>query len=359
MVNSREASGFSDNPFMIGYDNRIFERDETLGFRFPDGKLITATGFVLLEEIIEYIQPRTGYPTYLNIGDSSTSGWDSNRTFKGNQDSHAPFFSYKTYSILLEEELFANVINAGVPGFTSYQGKKYLELLLKKLSRSGVKVDYVTIYFGNNDGTYNHYEDKVRLDAKVASEFSNGERVTVEDFKRNVISMIETCRDYGIRPIVIVPPVHYDWEPGIRSDKHREESLEVLRNLGDSVLAMELERARALYEQGRFKESCEADRVLPRLKWAYRKALLQIARRTKTPVIDVQYQIPPTYNNDYFADYCHPLEKVNQMIVDDLKKIRNRDLFHKPFSMRFKDFFRRRMRRTSADSPPTDIYTLY
>lgn len=362
MVNSREvsgASGFSDNPFMIGYDNRIFERDETLGFRFPEQKLITATGFVLLEEIIDYITLRTGYPTYLNLGDSSTSGWDSNRTFKGNQDSHAPFFCYKTYSVLLEEQLFANVINAGVPGYTSYQGKKYLELLLKKLLRSGVNVDYVTIYFGNNDGTYNQYEDKVRLDAKVVSEFSNGERVTVKDFKRNVRCMIETCRDYGVKPILIVPSIHYDWEPGIRSDKHREESLEVLRNLGNSALAMELERARALYGQGRFKESCEADRVLPRLKLVYRKALLQIARHTKIHLIDVQHQIPLTNNADYFADYCHPLEKINQMIVDELKKIRYRDLFHRPFRMRVWDFFRRQTRRASPQSPPTDIYTLY
>ncbi|MBI5389779.1 SGNH/GDSL hydrolase family protein, partial [Candidatus Woesearchaeota archaeon] len=195
MVNKNEGDVFSDNPLMIGYNNRIFEGDETLGFRFPDGKLITSQSFAPLEEIIRGV--RTGYPTFLNIGDSSTSGWNSNRTFKGNQDQNAPFFSYKTYSKLLEEQLFANVFNAGVPGYTSHQGKKSLHLLLKKIAKSGIKVDYVTIYLGNNDCTYNQCEDRVRLDAEIPSESSRGERVTVEDYKRNIREMIETCRAYG------------------------------------------------------------------------------------------------------------------------------------------------------------------
>ncbi|MBI3032444.1 hypothetical protein HYY69_03130 [Candidatus Woesearchaeota archaeon] len=357
MGNDNLASGFSSNPFMVGYDNRIFEEDETLGFRFPGGRLISSKGFVLLEEIIRGV--RTGYPTFLNMGDSSTSGWDSNRIFKGNQDPNAPFFGYKTYPTLLEEQLFAHVFNGGVPGYTSYQGKKYLELLLKKLSRSGVTVDYVTIYFGNNDCTYNQYEDKVRLDAKIPSESSRGERVTVEDYKRNIKCMIETCCEYGVKPILIVPPVHYDWEPGVRSDKYREESLEILGNLGDSQLAQELERACVLFEQSKFQQSSEADRVLPRLKLAYRKALLQAARETRTDLIDVQRQIPLTDNKEYFADYCHPLETVNQMIVDKIKKIRDRDLFHKPLKRRIREFFKRRVHSKSPNQPPTDIYTLY
>ena len=124
---------FSDNPFMIGYDNHIFEGDETLGFRFPESRLISCDKFVTLEEIVKNI--RRGEPIFLNIGDSSTSGWDSNRTFKGNQDVNAPFFSYKTYSDLLQEKLMANVLNAGVPGYTSYQGRRYLELLLRNLAK--------------------------------------------------------------------------------------------------------------------------------------------------------------------------------------------------------------------------------
>ena len=359
MTNKTKRNGFSENPFMIGYDNKIFEGDETLGFRFPDGKLITSQSFAPFEEIVRGV--RTGYPTFLNIGDSSTSGWDSNRTFKGNQDPNAPFFSYKTYSTLLEEQLFANVFNAGVPGYTSHQGKKYLDLLLKKLSRSRVQVDYVTIYLGNNDCTYNQHEDRVRLDAKIFSESSRGERVTVEDYKRNIRSMIETCIDYGVKPILIVPAIHYDWEPGIRADKHREESLEVLRNLGNSQLAKELERARTLYETSKYEHSCETDRVLPRLKSRYRKALLKIAKQTRVvDLIDVQKQIPLTNNDEYFADYCHPLEKTNQMIVDRIREIRNRDLFYRPILKRIKDFLGLgSIKKKPTDGPAPDIYTIY
>lgn len=348
---------FSDNQFMLGYDHRIFEADETLGFRFPEGRLITSTEFITLEEVVKRIRSRTGYPSFLNIGDSSTSGWDSNKTFKGNQDPNAPFFSYKTYSTLLEEQLFANVINAGVPGYTSHQGKVYLELLLKKLSRSGLKIDYVTIYFGNNDCTYNQSEDRLRLEAKIPSRSSRGERVTVEDYHKNLKSMIETCRDYGIKPILIIPLIHYDWEPGIRADKYREESLKVLRNLGNSPLAQELERAGVLYEKSKFKSSCETDRVLPRLKSAYRKAILRAARETRTDLINVQSQIPLTNNEEYFADYCHPLEKVNQMIVDKIKEIRTRDLFHKPILEKIKEFMGYFKKDNPDDgSPPPNIY---
>ncbi len=349
-----EQEPFSENPVMIGYDNRIFEGDETLGFKFPDGRLITSKGFVSLDELIS--KTIKCYPVFLNIGDSSTSGWDSNRIFKGSEDLNAAFFSYKTYSDLLQEQLGSNVINAGVPGYTSYQGRRYLEILLKKLFKSRVRVDYVTIYFGNNDCTYNQYEDKVKLDAKMPSASSRGERVNVEDFRQNLRYMIELCREYGARPILIIPPAHYDWEPGIRADKYREESLKILQNLGNGQLAQELEKARSLYEQCKFKQSCDTDRVLPRLKSAYRKALLQVARTTKTDMINVQSQIPLTDNAEYFADYCHPLERTNQMIVDRIKEIRHRDLFHKPLLRRIKDAFKSDKGVKPRDGPPPNIY---
>jgi len=355
-----ENNGFSNNPFMIGYDNRIFEGDEDLGFKFPEDRVISRRGFVSLDEVIQKPRGNTGYPTILNIGDSSTSGWDSNRTFKGNEDPNAPFFNYKTYSDLMEEQLFANVINAGVPGYTTHQGRKNLELLLKRLANEDLKVDYITIYLGNNDCTYNQIEDRVRIDRKQPSEGNSGERVSVTDYKKNLRSMIETAREYGVKPILIVPPVHYDWEPGIRADKHREESVEILKQLGDCPLAKEIQKAKELYDQGRYEQACQTDRVLPRLKKEYRNALIQVARETKTDVIDVQSKLPLTDNSEYFADYCHPLEKVNQMIVDRFREIRNKDLFHKPILNRIKNWFRGLyQQRENAGGPPSDIYTIY
>lgn len=329
---SLETNGFSNNPFMIGYDSQIFEGDEDLGFKFPQGKLISSRGFKSLEESV--VRIRSGYPTFLNMGDSSTSGWNSNNVYRGNQNPNAPFFSYKTYSELLEEQLFANVLNAGIPGYTSHQGKKYLEKLLKVLAKKDALPDYVTIYFGNNDGTYNQIEDKVRLDGKLPSENSTGERVTVKDYEINMASMIQICRNYGSKPILIVPPVHYDWETGIRSNQHRNESLIVLEKLSNTTIANELEIARKLYLKGRYKNACEMDRVLPRLKEDYKKTLHKIARTTGTAIIDIQKNIPLTRNEEYFADYCHPLEKTNQMIVDEIKKLRSKDIMRKQTKLR-------------------------
>jgi lysophospholipase L1-like esterase len=356
-----EDNGFSNNPFMIGYDNRIFEGDDNLGFKFPGDRLISKEGFVELDKIIIKVMKNTGYPVILNMGDSSTSGWDSNKTFKGNENLNAPFFNYKTYSDLLEEQLFANVINAGVPGYTTYQGRKSLEILLKRLATEEVKADYVTIYFGNNDCTYNQIEDKVRIDRKKPSSRNRGERVSLADYKRNIKSMIKTAREYGVKPILIVPPVHHDWEPGIRADKHREESVEILKQLGDSPLAKELQTAKGLYIQGKYRQACEKDRVLPRLKEKYRKALICLARETKTCMIDIQGNIPLTDNSDYFADYCHPIEKTNQMIVDRFIKIRNKDIFHKPFLSKIKDWFKILYQENIKDAgrPPKDTYTMY
>jgi lysophospholipase L1-like esterase len=361
-VKSEEVSGFSDNPFMIGYDSRIFEEDEDFGFKFPEGKIITEDCFVDLDFIIQNTKRNTGYPVILNMGDSSTSGWNGNKVFQGNEDPNTPFFTYKTYSdILREHPTYQKTINAGVPGYTSLQGRKYLERLLKRLSREGIHVDYVTFYFGNNDSTYNGLEDKVRLEGKAESPQADGERVTIKDFERNLESMINTAREYGAKPIIIIPPIHYDWEPGIRSDDHREESLEALKKIEGTELARELDSARKAYEKRDYKKSCELDRVIPRLKPPYRKALRKIGRKTRTPIIDVQKRIPFTDNAEYFADYCHPLGKINRAISEQIDAIINKYLFHKSISERVKEFINTLKKNKKGDSraPPSDIYTLH
>lgn len=357
-----EEKGFSDNPFMIGYDNRMYEGDRDLGFRFPEGRLVSSKEFVSLNSTIEDVRGKTGYPVILNIGDSSTSGWNGNKVFKGNKDPNAPFFTYKTYSDLMRKDpTYQNTINAGVPGYTSLQGRKYLKRLLKRFAMKGVQVDYVTIYFGNNDATYNQYEDKVRLDVKKESSNTRGERVSIRDYQKNLESMIDTAQEYGVKPILISPPIHYDWEPGIRSVEHREESLKTLKELKNTNLRKEVETARRLYMQGKYKEACEKDRVLPRIKGQYKRALKKVARKTRIPIIEVQRIIPLTDNDKYFIDYCHPLEKINQVIADSVKQIRNKDIFHVPIKRRIGNLISnfKVKERYNRDTIPSDIYTVY
>ncbi len=358
-----EAKAFSNNSFMIGYDNQIFEEDEILGFRFPQGKLIHSSDFIELETILAQVKRNTGYITVLNIGDSSTSGWNGDKTFQGNTNPNAPFFTYKTYSDLMRDSLFANVINAGVPGYSSLQGRKYLEKLLRQICKAGVSLDYVTIYFGNNDCTYNQYEDKFRLDFKKESLASQGDRVSLEDYEINLKSMIDIIKDYGVKPVLIVPPVHYDWEPGIRSTKYRNEFEVAMQKVDNARLKEELLTARRLFSLGRYEEACELDRVLPRLKERYKQVIIRVAKKTKTQMIDVQNNISLIDNAEYFVDYCHPTEKTNMLIVQKFKEIISKDMFNQSLRIKLKNMldklFTKSNIKRDKDQPPQNIYSLY
>lgn len=314
---------FSRNPFMMGYDSRIFERDKELGFRFPEGRLISSNNFANLEEVVSSIEEKDS--VFLNMGDSSTSGWNSDMVFKGQKDPNAAFFTYQTYSDMLGRQTNCVAINAGVPGYTSYQGKKYLKRILEKTSSMGISIDYVTLYFGNNDCTYNEVEDKVQLDKEKPSKTNTkGYRVTLQDYQKNMSDMIQLCRDYGAKPIIIVPPRHYDWSPGVRSTLHKDEFCLALKSLRNRDTKKDLLISLDEYKKGNYKSATQYDRVLPRIKEEYVSGLKKIAEDTKTEFVDVQEIIPLTNNSRYFSDYCHPIEKTNQYIVDGINKIAQR-----------------------------------
>ena len=365
-------SGFSHNPFMMGYDSKIYDGDDNLGFVFPKKKLITPTEFVSVEDIIENIEPRDRI--VINMGDSSTSGWNSNRIYRGNKNPNAPFFTYKTYSQLMEEQTDLKVVNGGVPGYSSLQGKKYLEQLLRRFASEGIDVDFTTFYFGNNDATYNKEEDKVRLNRKKSTPESDGYRVSVEDYRRNLRDMVETTRDYDARPILIMPVVHYDWEPCIRSGYHKSEFGEALDELADKKVRKELERALREFKAGNYGSALELDMVLPRIKLRYQHILREIAREMNVPLIDIQAEIPRTDNSEYFADYCHPLEPTNQMITDKFFEVtgiekgqrRTKDAFKLPLKYRILEgvvdllgCFVKHKSRKGGNEPPSRIYTTY
>lgn len=75
----------------------------------------------------------------------------------------------------------------------------------------------------------------------------------------------------------------------------------------------------------------------------------------------MQHRIPLENNPEYFADYCHPLERVNQMIVDELSKIRLRDVFRSPSIIEIikKSFGRKSKSRGEKTDIPKDTYTFY
>ena len=252
--------------------------------------------------------------------------------------------------------------------------KKYLEQLLRRFASEGIDVDFTTFYFGNNDATYNKEEDKVRLNRKKSTPESDGYRVSVEDYRRNLRDMVETTRDYDARPILIMPVVHYDWEPGIRSGYHKSEFGEALDELADKKVRKELERALREFKAGNYGNALELDMVLPRIKLRYQHILREIAREMNVPLIDIQAEIPRTDNSEYFADYCHPLEPTNQMITDKFFEVtgiekgqrRTKDAFKLPLKYRiiegvvdFLGCFVKHKSRKGGNEPPSRIYTTY
>ena len=149
--------GFKLNPYFRQLDGDDVDNNKTYYIGVDNKKLQT------LDEIIDALDSHR--KIVLNVGDSSTTGWDSdiitlNKLYLNNAPNGigfrpmSPFFRYKTYSDLLAENGLS-VINAGVPGYTSLIGKTQLRTLLSELQSRNVRVDYVTIYFGNNDSASN------------------------------------------------------------------------------------------------------------------------------------------------------------------------------------------------------------
>jgi len=315
------SAKFADNPFLVGHDNPIFQPDSELGFLVHSGKFVGDTSFQTYEDIKPTLA-RDAFSsiTVLNMGDSSTSGWQSDHIEQNTKiDPLSPYFQYKTYSDLMRERGL-KVVNAGASGYSSHQGKKYLEQLLKKFAADKIFFNFVTLYFGNNDAVFSTIEDRVSIDNMTSSIDANYHRVTPTDFTENVTSMVSTIKKYGATPAIIVPVRNYDWQPGIRSEKHPEEFEKAITKLVDP-LRKELVAAKKLFDSKKIEKAYEMDRFLPRIKKPYVNILRKIARQKNVALIDVQSKLSSKKNKEYFCDYCHPLEPINTLIVEDFLRI--------------------------------------
>lgn len=346
MNNSKEKIGpFSDNPIMIGYDNRLFDFDAEFGYVFPNNQLVDEKGFIAFEDKIAALKKRDNKNfLVLNIGDSSVSGWNSDNVYKGCPDPTAALFSYKTYSDILENKYSVDVINAGVPGYTTYQAKKYTVTILKALARNEIFVDYVSTYLGNNDCAFNGLlEDKTRIDYKAVSQNEILTRVSEADFIRNYEELLGTIKDYGAMPVVLIPALNYRGRPGLRSKKYIEEFQRQIKEFfHEKVRSMFFEAERA-YQSGNYELALEKDLLLPRIKNGYKKILESLISQQNTLFIDAHEFIKD--END-FVDYCHPTEKVNEQIAKAISGLlKNKNTAY--------------VRKIDVQDLPADTYTLY
>lgn len=352
-----------DNPIM---KNQItgnqFVEDKRGEIRLK-GNFVGETGYVSLDDVVQEVRD-SRKSIILNIGDSSTSGWDSdvvslNREIKQRKgllydqekDAIFPIFNYRTYSDCLRD-IVGNqyvVVNAGVPTHTSLNGLRRLKELVKDFRRAGVTIDYVTAYYGNNDSVCNgNVEEKNRVGifgklrrilSPVDQDYQIVTRTNVEDFAKNMREIAHYCRVNNIFPILIEPAVPLYWEPGRRVKRKTEfdEDDAAIRAVPSRVemfyraACIRWENGNKAFEEGAteraikfYEEAKEKDYITPRIKNHHVQALQYVSTAESVPL--VQVDIPRDRNDGkkgegYFGDYCHPIERANKLYAEEIRRV--------------------------------------
>ncbi len=262
----------------------VFLRDRTLFWRFQPDRMVTSKYFEGKTYRINTLGLR-GDDIPLNktkkriitLGNSCTFGW-------GLSDD-------SIYPTGLEKNLDSRyeVINGGIPGYTSYQGRRFFESDLVRL-----KPDIVTFMFSWNDhwaaasqiadkdqqfppeviidlqnffARFQFYRliKKVLLSAVETSPDSTFDRqnivyrVGVEDYAFNMKALCDRAREVGAIPILLtspIPDLAKYYPPGVRSPLHayHEKYNQAVRNLAESQnialvdLAQEFDREENLWD---------------------------------------------------------------------------------------------------------------
>ena len=135
------------------------------------------------------------------------------------------FLGRKLYADFLYEKLTEDnpgikfeIINASVPGYTSFQGKNALSQLVQ------YKPHYVCIYFGWNDHWIlpSGYSDQFHYDLIHSLKFMQlakimfarltdmrDYRVPIESYQQNLLSMAAELKENGAIPVMIAAPAGY------------------------------------------------------------------------------------------------------------------------------------------------------
>jgi lysophospholipase L1-like esterase len=262
----------------------VFQKDRDLFWRFRPGQVVTSKFFEgktyrinslgLRGDEINSIKTKK---RIIALGNSCTFGWRMS-----DQETYA-----NRLEALLDGEY--EVINAGIPGYTSLQGKRFFERELIHL-----KPDIVLILFAWNDhwAAANQIADKDQkfpprlvitcqnflsrfhsyrllkklllstIEADPDSLFNRQApvyRVGLEDFRQNLMEICRLARSHGAIPILLtspIPSLTTYYPPGSRSPMHRyhEKYNQVIRDLSISEdihlvdLAREFDRYNDLYD---------------------------------------------------------------------------------------------------------------
>jgi lysophospholipase L1-like esterase len=203
----------------------------------------------------------------------------------------------ETYAKQLEQALDTasstgdfEVINCGVPGYSTFQG-----LPMLKEYQPILKPDFVTICYGWNDHWAAGFdiEDKdQRMPPQFVLDFQNTlsasyayrslkylllsnyekqqeytynreaprYRVSLDDYRANLSAMIQFCRDNGIRPILITSPAG-DADPGIENlmEQYHEHYNAAVRAVSASLNVPLVDAARIFEDHPEFYDNPKDD----------------------------------------------------------------------------------------------------
>lgn len=231
---------YKDQSFPLNRDidfTEYYKFDSQLFWRFRANQTIDSRTFSAINYRInshgmrgpEFTEQPTGY-RILTVGNSCTFGWGVEEN---------SIWARQLETILRKQfpEKGIKVINAGVPGYSSLQGKRYFENELLAL-----KPNMVVIMLGWNDqwtagrgiqdkeqpeplavlvalqNSLNRFKLYAFLrklilsntEAMVAvrlDDLSEPRRVSLSDFAFNLKAIVRTARQNNIQPILLVPPV--------------------------------------------------------------------------------------------------------------------------------------------------------
>lgn len=229
----------------------FFRRDHNLFWKFRPNQVIRSNFIVEGEYRINFFGLRNkefsekkpeGVLRIICLGNSNTFGW------KQKEEDAYPQQLQKLFDAN-RPELKLEVINAGITGYSSYQGKIFLREKILKL-----QPDLVTVNYGWNDllpAKFGIQDKEQKLPPQWVLDIQNlfsrttlyqvlkslwvgsfakregikkgAARVSLPDFQQNLIEIERTCRENGVPVVFLTNPIasiEAFWGPGKTSKVH-------------------------------------------------------------------------------------------------------------------------------------------
>jgi lysophospholipase L1-like esterase len=271
---------------------KLFQQDEELFWKtIPDTEFTNTQGFRGEQDVT--LANRNGAIRILILGDSCS------------------FLGRKLYVDFLYDQLTKDypetpfeIINASVPGYTSFQGRKVLESLMR------YKPHYACIYFGWNDHWIlpSGYADQFHYDllhsyklvqlarimwARVTD--ARDYRVPLDAYQANLAAMVKELKVNNVVPVLIAAPSGYGGK-------------------GMPQWAFQ-------FYQQYYRMTAEEIKKIPATHKAYADVVAQVSQDSKAVFVDAQEHFnrtSPSMKPFFRSDLIHLTEQGHEALADEI-----------------------------------------